>query len=316
MECGQIQKRMPAYVDGMDSPEERAFIERHLATCIPCRNALEEYQKAREVLKGLEEVDPPPGFTQKIMAQVREEKERGGIFKKLFYPLHVKVPIQAVATIVIAVLAIQIYRSIEPQKGAVTPYGVTVPAAPKEEPRKEKKEKEDKQEVSISPATKSPQAEIRKVEKAQQKAETSQTKEKTALAPTSIGAGAAPSRDMERAEAPLAQKRARMQPEAPTPSPKMEMASPRQAEPFTLRLAADDIAAAGKTVESVLRDLGGERVERSLSGETEIVTADLPAQRMKDLFEKLRSFSEAKEKDLASKPAEGIIALRIEIRQK
>ncbi len=129
MECGQIQKRMPAYVDGMDSPEERRLIDQHLPSCPSCRKALEEYQKIRERLLSLEEVEPPPGFAQRILAQVEEGETKGGILKKLFYPLHVKIPIQAIATIVIAVLAIQVYRSLEPQKAAVQQYGVTVPAA-------------------------------------------------------------------------------------------------------------------------------------------------------------------------------------------
>ncbi len=309
MECGQIQKIIPAYLDGMDSPEERAFIEKHLTSCVPCRKALEEYQKARELVRGLDEVEPPPGFAQRIMAQVQEEGQKGGILKKLFYPLYIKVPIEAVATIVIAVLAIQVYRSVEPQKAAVHQYGVTVPAAPKEEPRKE-----DKQEVIIPPPSKSPRAEIRGSEEPKKKVETSHAEEKAPLAPPPIAAGATASREAEKAEAPPAQKRARMQPQAVAPSPKLETDALRKTESLTLTLRADDPAAAGEAAEAVLRELGGEKIERSFSGGAEIVTADLQAQRVKVLLERLKSFSEEKEKDKAAEASGGIVALRIEIR--
>ena len=311
MECGQIQKIMPAYLDGMDSPEERAFIERHLSSCVPCRKALEEYRKARELVRDLPEVEPPPGFAQRIMAQVKEEAQKGGILKKLFYPLYLKVPIGAVATIVIAVLAIQVYRSVEPQKAAVQQYGVTVPAAPKEEPRKE-----DKQEIAIPPPSKFPRAETRETEESKKKVETSHAEDKASLAHPPIAAGAAASREAEKAEAPPTQKRARMQPQAAAPSPKLETAALRKTEALTLMLRADDIAAAGEAVEAVLRELGGEKIEKSFSGGAEIVTADLQAQRVDVLLERLKSFSEEKEKDKAAEGAGGIVALRIEIRQR
>lgn len=312
MECGQIQKRMPAYVDGMDSPEERRLIDRHLPSCASCRKVLEEYQKNRERVRNLEEVEPPPGFAQRIMARVEEEEKKGSILKKLFYPLHIKVPIQAIATVVIAVLAIQVYRSIEPQKAAVQRYGVTVPAAP---PREEIR-KEDKQEVAIPPAAKSPQPEVRRNEEPKKKAAGSLMQEKAPLAPSTAASGAVASRETERAEAPPAQKRAKMQMDSSAPSRKLETAFPRPAETVTLTLGVNDIAAAVRTVESVLRDLGAERIERSPSGEAEIVMADLPAQSIKDLLERLSPFVEAKEWDSASQPAERIVLLRIEIRRR
>ena len=70
----------------------------------------------------------------------------------------------------------------------------------------------------------------------------------------------------------------------------------------------------GEAAEAVLRELGGEKIERLFSGGAEIVTADLQAQRVKVLLERLKSFSEEKEKDRAAEASGGIVALRIEIR--
>ena len=142
-ECGQIERMLPEYLEESLPPEERVRVAKHLTSCAKCRMALEDGKKTRLLVGNLEEVEPPPGFAQKIMVQVREEdRKKRGLLKKLFYPLHIKVPIQAVATVVIAALAIQVYRSVEPQKIATQPPGlsapaVSAPAAPKEEPLQE-----------------------------------------------------------------------------------------------------------------------------------------------------------------------------------
>jgi len=159
MECGQIERMLPGYLEKALLPEEMARVGKHLTSCAKCRMAFEDYKKARVLVRNLEDVAPPPGFAQKIMAQVREEdREKGGLLKKLFYPIHIKVPIQAVATVVIAMLAIQVYRSVEPQKRAIQPSAVSAPAvsapvAPKEEIRQERK-----QEIAPSPRAESPRA--------------------------------------------------------------------------------------------------------------------------------------------------------------
>jgi hypothetical protein len=61
------------------------------------------------------------------MARVREEAGRKqSILQRLFYPLHIKVPIQALATIVIAVLAFQIYQTNEPEMKQAVPLPLPV----------------------------------------------------------------------------------------------------------------------------------------------------------------------------------------------
>jgi hypothetical protein len=117
---------MPAYLEGLLSPEEKALVEEHLASCPQCSNALEALKKTGKLVRELEEIEPPPWFTQRIMSRVREEvKQETGIIRKLFYPLYIKIPVQALATVLIAVLAFQIYRVGEPEMKVV----VAPPAA-------------------------------------------------------------------------------------------------------------------------------------------------------------------------------------------
>ena len=150
MECRDIRKNLSAYLEGMVSREERELIDQHLASCRGCSTALHELNRTGEMLKNLKEVEPPPGMKEEIMARVREEAEpKKGFIQKLFYPLHIKLPLEAFATVLVAVLAVYVFKAVEPRmKGlqvpsprepAVTrqeaPYPAKAPAAELEAPQ-------------------------------------------------------------------------------------------------------------------------------------------------------------------------------------
>ncbi len=110
--CPLTKEQLSAYLDGIMTAEERRLVEDHLSTCGQCGLAFSELKDAREVLRNLEEVEPPPWFTQKIMNRVREDAEsKKGLLQKLFYPFHIKIPIEALATCLVVVLALFIYKN-------------------------------------------------------------------------------------------------------------------------------------------------------------------------------------------------------------
>ena len=125
MECNSIKEKLCAYLEGTLSSEEKKLIKEHLNSCHQCNTTLEDLKMTGELVKSLEEVEPPAWMTQKIMARVRTEQEKKrGIFQKLFYPLHIKVPIEALATVLIAVVAVYVFRAVEPEmKRAQAPSG-------------------------------------------------------------------------------------------------------------------------------------------------------------------------------------------------
>ena len=127
MDCRRIEEKLPAYLEGALPPEEGKLVEGHVAACPNCRRVLEDLVKAEKLIRGLEEADPPPWLKQKIMAGVREERaRREGFLRKLFYPLHIKIPATALATVLIAVFAVYVFRSVEPE----TRYLHQVPSEP------------------------------------------------------------------------------------------------------------------------------------------------------------------------------------------
>lgn len=124
-ECKQIQDLLPAFLEGILSSDEKRLVDEHLATCQQCSAALVEQKRITLLVQTLDEVEPPPWFAQKVMSKVREEAAGSPltahhspitrIISRLFYPLHVKVPIEALASVLIVVLAFYVYRSVEPE---------------------------------------------------------------------------------------------------------------------------------------------------------------------------------------------------------
>lgn len=174
--CGDIENKLSAYLEGVLSASEKKLIEEHLVQCTHCNAVLSELKKTGDLLHGLEEVEPPPWFTQKVMARVREEgASKKGLFEKLFYPFHIKIPIEVMATCLVAILAFSVYRTSgpelkalhEPQASSTTvpqetaPKGTDVapPAVPKTAPRLKTEpgvstEKQKDRVMTVTPDTK------------------------------------------------------------------------------------------------------------------------------------------------------------------
>jgi anti-sigma factor RsiW len=115
MEHTEIRRTLSAYLDNAVSPEEQAEIEAHLAGCRTCRGALADLERTVAHLNGLPEVEPPPWLTARIMARVRDGAEhQPGFWRRLFQPFRVKLPIQALALVILCVTGYYLARTNTP----------------------------------------------------------------------------------------------------------------------------------------------------------------------------------------------------------
>ena len=119
--CHDIQKLLPLYGEGILTDAEKQVVEDHLARCADCSREVTLLQKADQLVKNLSSVEEPPWFQQRIMARVREEAGKKSFWQKWFFPFRFRVPVQILATIVIAVLAVYIYRSGDDQVQRILP---------------------------------------------------------------------------------------------------------------------------------------------------------------------------------------------------
>lgn len=122
-ECDKIQEILPAYLEGLASPTESEMVSSHLASCTECNSTVQALMKSQKVITNLEEVEPPPWLKTRIMARLEEgvgqEEEKRWGFERLrdllLYPLKVKIPLQAFAVLVVAVMAVYVYRTTQPE---------------------------------------------------------------------------------------------------------------------------------------------------------------------------------------------------------
>ena len=127
MDCSTIQQKIADYIEGTLPPDEKKEVEEHLTACEQCRLYAADVRKTIETLNSLEEVPPPPWLAQKVMQEIRAEaRPKKGLFQKLFFPLHIKLPLEAAATLLIAGAAVLIMKSMGPDLRPVT----TIPEKP------------------------------------------------------------------------------------------------------------------------------------------------------------------------------------------
>lgn len=128
MTCSEIEERLQDYLEHRLSEAGKAAVDGHLSRCARCSGMYEDMKKTGEILRNLPQVDPPPFFEQRIVSRIRDEAaQKPGFLRRLFYPLHIKVPLQAFATLLIAVMAFSIYRTVMPELTDLAPPPVTAP---------------------------------------------------------------------------------------------------------------------------------------------------------------------------------------------
>jgi len=328
MECRNFQEKLSEYIDDILSPQEKVTMDEHLKSCGECATALADIKKTIKHAKNLEAVGPPAWMTQRIMARVRAEtKPRKGLFQKLFYPLHIKLPVGAIATIAIALTTLYVFRTIEPEiKLAKSP---TEEATPQVSPREQLpplKYEEDKgatppglpldkrgsvEGLSSKPAeqpvpSKKPEP-VREVPKAPEPMKQADLSEeqRRAAAPAS-GKDVSPS-----SVGTLAKEEAKR--EAAPAAPRMKAMAEERKESVRVTVHVKDVESAQKEIERHISELGGKVVKKESYENKDILTAEIDSGKLKELYERLKSVGQVKEKDIDFEGAKGEVGIRIEI---
>ncbi len=309
MECQGIREKLSIYLEGSVTPEEKQWIEKHLDSCDSCRDAFKDLQKTRNLLGNLEEVEPPAWMTRKIMARVAQQAERRrGIFQRLFYPLHIKIPIEALAMVFIAVIAVYVYRAVEPEiKQAAVPLPAPPPAAEERFSRTDERPFSPKL-VEEPPAAKKEQAPAEGYREEKKKARMADRQE---LSPSQT----AP-QEISREKGTMAVLGADQEVREPKEYPaavKREMSAVQKAAPFAIRLSVQKNETARIEIGKILQQLEAREIGDSAGGKRKEVIAEMKGEKLNLFLQKLGEIGEIKKKDLPEKIPAGNIAIRIEI---
>lgn len=110
----EIKKMLSAFAGGDLAEQECRRIELHLAECPDCCSELANLRVLMRVIRSTPEVDPPPWMAARIMTSLKERQAHGrNWFHRFFFPLHIKLPIEALALLVVCVSGYYLSRNVE-----------------------------------------------------------------------------------------------------------------------------------------------------------------------------------------------------------
>ena len=130
MTCPETRERLSALLDeGLDA-RERAEVEAHLAGCPDCRRELAGLRATVSLLSRVEHARAPVGFVDKVVGQAYRAPWYRRLGRLVFRPLSVKLPIEAGAVVVIALLGVYQLQSTPELKDAARPDAPAMTPSP------------------------------------------------------------------------------------------------------------------------------------------------------------------------------------------
>lgn len=134
MNCEEFQAQLLEYFEKSLETPNLEIIETHLATCLVCRVEAENLKECIRQVASLPLVDPPIGFTQRVMAHVVEVEKIPGLWHRLFLPFHIKIPIQATAAVLIGICAVYLLPKEQAHKQALPTSELAIAIGTKTDP--------------------------------------------------------------------------------------------------------------------------------------------------------------------------------------
>jgi TolA-binding protein len=110
MTCDEARGAFSDLYDEAISGAPLVTITQHLASCPSCREEWAAFRKAMQAVSDLGGAEPSPGFTARVRQRIEAPHWGHRVVQRLFFPLRVKVPIQALALLVVAFAGLLLYQ--------------------------------------------------------------------------------------------------------------------------------------------------------------------------------------------------------------
>ena len=323
----ELRSMLPAMAGGDLSKTELALLEQHLAGCRDCRTELAQLQLVVQAMRETPELEPPPWLATRIMARVQEEAiVQKSWFARLFLPLQIKLPLEALALVMICATAWYVMQDVErsQQRPQAPPAAEAPAAAPAREADRVSEAQAPRATVPVAPPSlAAPKAES-PPSAAPVRPEAQRTQAAPAFAPPPRQVPE-PVEQMERSksasESVPAPSAASREQRAGSPSPMADraMAAKRKAEssgsglgvtgmqPLRLRLVVDDQTTISETLEVTVQRMGGTILE-SRTGSAKV---RIPEDRLPELVEQLARLGRITERPVVDKTGDKVLELLI-----
>ncbi|MBN1497336.1 MAG: zf-HC2 domain-containing protein [Spirochaetes bacterium] len=119
MNCDQVKMILADYLDGTATEKEKASVAAHLKKCDNCRDELRFLKKYLKAIGKYPTFQAPDDFLKGVHRGI-ERRQRSGIVRTLFFPLSVKVPLEAAALVALALTGVLLFR---PYRTDLLDYG-------------------------------------------------------------------------------------------------------------------------------------------------------------------------------------------------
>jgi hypothetical protein len=137
MTCPETRDLLSAWLDQALDAHEREQVETHLGGCPECRRELEGLRSTVSLLSRVEYTRAPVGFVDQVMSKAYPVPWYRKLARLVFQPLSVKLPLEAGAMAMIAILGVYLLQGTSEMKDAarrdvpaVTRRPDSPPAAP------------------------------------------------------------------------------------------------------------------------------------------------------------------------------------------
>ena len=118
MNCHETRERLSGLLDLALAAPERTEVGAHLEGCPDCRRELDRLRATVSLLSRVERPRAPVGFVDRVTAAARPVPWYQRLGRRLFLPLGIKLPAQAAAMLVIAVLGVYLLQRTPELKDA------------------------------------------------------------------------------------------------------------------------------------------------------------------------------------------------------
>jgi hypothetical protein len=115
MHCAAILERLSEYIDGTLDVQTRTVVEKHIAVCENCKQELASLRAIVDELGALDQVKPPADFLDKIHERLETRSGFSKIFRKLFVPFHIKIPLELAAAATVTILVVLVLNIQQPE---------------------------------------------------------------------------------------------------------------------------------------------------------------------------------------------------------
>jgi len=111
MTCHDARDQFSALTDEALAPGERAALDVHLAMCADCRRELQRFRDTVALVRAVAPARAPAGFVDRVLEAARPHPWYARLFRGLFLPWPVKLPMEAAAIVLVGIGVALVYRA-------------------------------------------------------------------------------------------------------------------------------------------------------------------------------------------------------------